>query len=276
MPSRWPAEPCWTSLSPGGTAGSAVLWLRVPARGRASAGRHGISWWLRRLPRYHGSLRAGRDGRGSGRGTITKPPATKPGPATWAVFAHPHTTAPPTLGPRCRPMLKQCCGVCLNEAGRPAALIQDGSSMLGLLPRFLLFLQRMATGDEDPPAGLPSQHATPVNDGPATSLRNFTECSVGVLAGFLAAALPEWARPARVGQICSGSGRPAGGPDGAPTAGDPRDPFAPARGAGVIHAARVRGGPEPDGGREDRPGPRRQDGRGKWHPGHWAAACIVC
>ena len=53
--------------------------------------------------------------------------------------------------------------------------------MLALLPRFLLFLQRMATGDEDRPAGLPSQHATPVNDGTATSLRNFTECSVGVL-----------------------------------------------------------------------------------------------
>ena len=269
MPSRWPGEPCWISLSPGGATGSAILWWRAPARGRASAGRHGISWWLRRLPRYHGSLRAGRDGRGSGRGTITKPPATKPGPATWAVFAHPHTTARPALGPRCRPMLKQCCGVCLNEAGRPAALIQDGSSMLGLLPRFLLFLQRMATGDEDPPAGLPSQHATPVNDGTATSWRNFTECSVGVLAGFSSCGF------AGVGAQ-PGSGRPAGGPGGAPTAGDPRDPFAPARGADVIHAAGVRGGPEP-GRRTGRPPcPRRQDGRGKWHPGHWAAACIVC
>ena len=269
MPSRWPGEPCWTSLSPGGTAGSAILWWRVPARGRASAARHGISWWLRRLPRYHGSLRAGRDGRGSGRGVITKPPATKPGPATWAVFAHPRTTARPTLGPRCRPMLKQCCGVCLNEAGRPAALIQDGSSMLGLLPRFLLFLQRMATSDEDPPAGLPSQHATPVNDGTATSWRNFTECSVGVLAGFSSCGF------AGVG-VQPGSGRPAGGPGGAPTAGDPRDPFAPARGADVIHTAGVRGGREP-GRRTGRPPcPRRQDGRGKWHPGHWAAACIVC
>ena len=53
--------------------------------------------------------------------------------------------------------------------------------MLGLLPRFLLFLQRRATGDEDPLAWLPSQDATPVNDGTATSMRNFTECSVGVL-----------------------------------------------------------------------------------------------
>jgi len=218
MPSRWPAEPCWTSLSPGGTAGSAVLWLRVPARGRASAGRHGISWWLRRLPRYHGSLRAGRDGRGSGREVITQPPATRPGPATWAVFAHPPTTARPTLGPRCRPMLKQCCGVCLNEAGRPAALIQDGSSMLGLLPRFLLFLQRMATGDEDPPAGLPSQHATPVNDGTATSLRNFTECSVGVLAGFCSCGFAGVGAPnqgradlLRLGQTCWRARRGADG-----------------------------------------------------------------
>jgi len=181
MPSRWPAESCWTSLFPGGTAGSAIRWLRVPACGRASVARHGISWWLRRLSRYHGSLRTGRDGHGSGREAITKLPATKPGPVTWALFAHPRTTARPMPGPRCRPMLKQCCGVCLNEAGRPATLIQDGSSMLALLPRFLLFLQRMATGDEDRPAGLPSQHATPVNDGTATSLRNFTECSVGIL-----------------------------------------------------------------------------------------------
>jgi len=68
MRSRWPAEPCWTPLSPAGTGGSTFLWLRVPERGRASAARHGIGWWLRRWSRYHGSLRTGRDGRGSGRG----------------------------------------------------------------------------------------------------------------------------------------------------------------------------------------------------------------
>jgi hypothetical protein len=39
----------------------------------------------------------------------------------------------------------------------------------------------MATGDEDPQAWPPRQDATPVNDGTGTSMRNFTECSVGVL-----------------------------------------------------------------------------------------------
>ena len=155
MPSRWPAEPCRTSLSPASTAGSGISRLRVPARGRASADRHGICWLLRRLSRYHGSLRAARNRGRSGPQVITKLPATMPRPATRALLAHARTAARPTPGPRCRPMLKQCCGVCLNEAGRPAALIQDGSSMLVLLPRFLLFLQRMATGDEDPPAGCP-------------------------------------------------------------------------------------------------------------------------
>jgi hypothetical protein len=60
-------------------------------------------------------------------------------------------------------------------------LIQDGFSMLDYSPGFLLFLQRMATGDENPHAWPPRQHATPVNDGTATSKRNFTECSVAVL-----------------------------------------------------------------------------------------------
>jgi hypothetical protein len=47
-------------------------------------------------------------------------------------------------------MLTRCRGVRLNEAGRPAALIMGGSSMLGLLPRSLLFLQRTAMDDETP------------------------------------------------------------------------------------------------------------------------------
>jgi hypothetical protein len=186
---RWPAEPGRTCLpTAGGTClptagagGTAILRRSDPARGRASTGRHGISWWLRRLPRYHGSLRTGRDGSGPGREIVTKLLAAKPWPATLALLAHAHTAACPTPGPRCRPVLKQCCGVRLNEAGRPAALIQDGSSMLELLPRFLLFLQHMATGDENPHAWPPRQDATPVNDGTGTSTRNFTGCSVGVL-----------------------------------------------------------------------------------------------
>jgi len=156
---RWPAEPGRTLLFPAITAGSAILWLRVPARGRDSADRHGISWWLRRLSRYHGNLRTGRDGSRPDRVVITKLPATEAGPAAWAQLAHPDTAARPTLGPGCRSMLKQRGGAGLNEAGRPAALIQDGSSMLGLLPRscppFLLFLQRMATGDEARLPGCP-------------------------------------------------------------------------------------------------------------------------
>ena len=47
-------------------------------------------------------------------------------------------------------MLTQCRGVRLNQAGRPAALIMGGSSMLGLLPRSLLFLQRTAMDGETP------------------------------------------------------------------------------------------------------------------------------
>jgi hypothetical protein len=132
---RWPAEPGRTLLFPAITEGSAVLWLRVPARGRDSADRHGISWRLRQLSRYHGNLRTGRDGSRLGRVVITKLPATEAGPAAWAQLAHPDTAAYPTLGPGCRSMLAQRGGVGLNEAGRPAALIQDGSSMLGLLPR---------------------------------------------------------------------------------------------------------------------------------------------
>src|SRR6516164_4312218 len=103
---------------------------------RASACRHGISWRLRRLSRYHGSLRADRDGSRPGREAVTRPPATKPGPLTPALRAHADTAARATPGPRCRTVPERCCGVRLNEAGRPAALIQDGSSMLGLLPRF--------------------------------------------------------------------------------------------------------------------------------------------
>jgi len=185
---RRPAEPDRTSLPAASTGGAAVLRRRDPARGGISAARHGISWWLRRRSRYHGSLWAGRDGSCPGREEITKLLATKPGPVTLALLAHAHAAvahahaaAYPMPGPRCRPVLKQCCGVRLNEAGSPAALIQDGSSMLGLLPRFLLFLQRRATGDEDPRAWPPRQDATPVNDGTGTSMRNFTECSVGVL-----------------------------------------------------------------------------------------------
>ena len=53
--------------------------------------------------------------------------------------------------------------------------------MLELLPRFLLLPQLTATSDEGPHAWLPRQHATPVNDGTATSKRNFTERSVAVL-----------------------------------------------------------------------------------------------
>jgi len=178
---RWPAEPGRTCLPTASTGGTALLRRCDPARGRASTGHHGISWWLRRLSRYHGSLGTGRDDSCPGREVVTKLLAAKPWPTTLALLAHAHTAARPMPGPRCRPVLKQCCGVRLNEAGRPAALIQDGSSMLGLLPRFLLFLQRMATGDEDPHAWPPRQDATPVNDGTGTSMRKFTECSVGVL-----------------------------------------------------------------------------------------------
>jgi hypothetical protein len=54
-------------------------------------------------------------------------------------------------------MLTRCRGVRLNEAGRPAALIMGGSSMLGLLPRSLLFLQR--TANDETPACLAAQSA---------------------------------------------------------------------------------------------------------------------
>ena len=78
MFSRWPAEPGRTCLPTAGAGGTAILWRCDPARGRASTGRHGISWWLRRLSRYHGSLRTGRDGSGPGREVVTKLLAAKP------------------------------------------------------------------------------------------------------------------------------------------------------------------------------------------------------
>ena len=178
---RRPAEPDRTSLTAASTGGPAIFRRRAPARHGTSADHHGISWWLRRLSRYHGCLRAGWDGSCPGREEITKLLATKPGPVMVALLAHAHASAYRTAAPRCRPALKPCCGGCLNEAGRPAASIQDGSSMLELLPRFLLFLQRTATDIEGPHAWPPSQHGMPVNDGTASSVRNFTECSVDVL-----------------------------------------------------------------------------------------------
>jgi hypothetical protein len=150
MLARWPAEPCRTSLPPGSTAGPVILWLSDPIRGRASAGRRGISGWLRRRSRYHGSLRTGRDGGRPARGTTAKLLAREPGPVPPARLAPPHTAGCPTPGPRSRPVLTRCRGVRLNEAGRPAALLMGGSSMLGLLPRSLLLLQRTATDDETP------------------------------------------------------------------------------------------------------------------------------
>jgi hypothetical protein len=197
---RWPAEPCRTSLPPVRTAGPAIPWLSDPARGRASAGRHGISGWLRRLSRYHGSLRAGRDGGRPARGIIAKLLTTMPGPVTPAPPAHARTAACPTPGPRSRPMLTWCCGVRLNEAGRPAALIMGGSSMLGLLPRSLLFLQRTATDGETPacPAAQSACHAGKRRDRYFDEKfhRTFRWCS-GVT--FLAAALPESGRSIRIG-----------------------------------------------------------------------------
>ena len=147
---RWPAEPCRTSLPPVSTAGPVILWLSGPVRGRASAGRRGISGWLCRRSRYHGSPRTGRDGGRPARGIMAKLLAREPGPVPLAWLAPPHTAGCPTPGPRSRRMLTRCRGVRLNEAGRPAALIMGGSSMLGLLPRFLLFLQRTAMDDETP------------------------------------------------------------------------------------------------------------------------------
>ena len=140
---RWPAEPCRTSLPPVSTAGPVILWLSDPVRGQASAARRGISGWLSRRPRYHGSPRTGRDGGRPARGILAKLLAREPGPVPPAWLAPPHTAGCPTPGPRCR-------GARLNEAGRPAELIMGGSSMLGLLPRFLLFLQRTAMDDETP------------------------------------------------------------------------------------------------------------------------------
>ena len=77
--------------------------------------------------------------------------------------------------------------------------------MLALLPRFLLLLQLTPTSDEGPPAWLPRQHATPVNDGTATSGRNFAERSAGVLdwlssCGFAGiTALSQDRKPAGIG-----------------------------------------------------------------------------
>jgi len=108
---RWAAEPGRTPLPPVSTAGSAIPDLGVPARGRASAGRHGISGWLRRLSRYHGGLRTGRDGGRPAGGIVAKRLATMPGPARLTRPAHPRAVACPAPGPRSRLMLTQCCGV---------------------------------------------------------------------------------------------------------------------------------------------------------------------
>ena len=97
---RRPAEPDRASLPTASAGGPAILRRRGPARGGVSASHHGISWWLRRLSRYHGSLRTGRDGSRSGWGVVTSLLATKPGPVTLALLAHVHTAACPTPAPR--------------------------------------------------------------------------------------------------------------------------------------------------------------------------------
>jgi hypothetical protein len=97
---RRPAEPDRPSLPTASTGEPAILRRRDPARGGVSGGPHGISWWLRRLSRYHGSLRAGRDVGRPGREEITSLLATTPGPVTLALLAHVHTAAYPTPAPR--------------------------------------------------------------------------------------------------------------------------------------------------------------------------------
>jgi hypothetical protein len=96
---RRPAEPDRPSLPTASTGEPAILRRRDPARGGVSGGHHGISWWLRRLSRYHGSLRAGRDGSPPGREELTSLLATKPGPVTLALLAHVHMAACPTPAP---------------------------------------------------------------------------------------------------------------------------------------------------------------------------------
>jgi hypothetical protein len=214
MLSRWAAEPGRTS-APVSTAGSAIPGPGAPARGRASACRHGISGWLRRLSRYHGGLRTGRDGGRPAGGIIAKLLATMPGPARPARPARPRTAARPAPGPRSRPMLAQCCGVRLNQAGRPAALIMGGSSMLGLLPRSLLFLQRTAT-DGETPACLAAPSACHAGKRWGRYFdekfhRMFRWCSGGA---FLAAALPQSGRSTRIGKLPTGAGGHRRGPTG--------------------------------------------------------------
>jgi hypothetical protein len=96
---RRPAEPGWPSLPTASTGEPAILRRRGPARGGVSGSHHGISWRLCRLSRYHGSLRAGRDGSRPGREEVTSLLATKPGPVTLALLAHVHMAAYPTPTP---------------------------------------------------------------------------------------------------------------------------------------------------------------------------------
>ena len=99
MLSRRPAEPDRPSLPTASTGEPAILRRRGPARGGVSAGHHGISWWLRRLSRYHGRLRPGRDGSRPGREDVTSLLAIKPGPVPLALLAHVHMAACPTPAP---------------------------------------------------------------------------------------------------------------------------------------------------------------------------------
>jgi hypothetical protein len=96
---RRPAEPGRAALPTASARGPAILRRRGPAPGGVSAGHHGISWRLRRLSRYHGSLRAGRDGSRPGREEGTSLLATKPGPVKLALLAHVHMAACPTSAP---------------------------------------------------------------------------------------------------------------------------------------------------------------------------------
>ena len=97
---RRPAEPDRSSLPTADAGGPAVPRRRGPARGGVSAGHHGVSWGFRRLTRYHGSLRAGREGSRPGREEITSLLATTAGPVTLVLLASVHMAAYPTPAPR--------------------------------------------------------------------------------------------------------------------------------------------------------------------------------
>ena len=115
------------------------------------------------------------------------------------------------------PDLMWCCGSRPNVAGRPVALLMEGSSRLVTAPRSLPWLPR--GGGPDPSTVPPRQHATSETAASGISIRNFAKCSATFWGDFESSSFARlYGRSIKIGKACRSirdhSPRPATGAAG--------------------------------------------------------------